>query len=354
MRRFCVADYAWNDYSRAVFKNKATFRQTESNIWIMAIDTADQPLVTVCIPVYNGAAFVHETIESVLQQDHPNFETLISVDLGNDRSAEICAQYAGRHNVSVAVQTSRLDWVRNTNHLIRRARGTFFCVMPHDDIVPRDYLLTLSRCLETNPHAINAYPRIAGFGEVDPEIRQPSIRGDLLSRTLDAILNHTSAVSFRGLIRRVAPVDGLFLATDIPGNCCADSLQILQHALRGELIGVDTLIYKKRFHAANTHQRWWGLPVNDRIDSWAAICAAMAAFSRRVNDRAAATTISKACARRLYGETQAPALLSNTEFLNPAVRARLEKQYGIHLQRRGFNDSTMRAASDALALRFAT
>ena len=46
-------------------------------------------LVSVCIPTYNSAAFVAETIESVLAQDHPSFELVIADHGSTDETAEV-------------------------------------------------------------------------------------------------------------------------------------------------------------------------------------------------------------------------------------------------------------------------
>ena len=45
--------------------------------------------VTVCVPVWNGEAFVEETLESVRAQTLEDISVLISVDRSDDRSAEI-------------------------------------------------------------------------------------------------------------------------------------------------------------------------------------------------------------------------------------------------------------------------
>ena len=36
-----------------------------------------EPLVSVCIPAYNNAAYIRETIDSVLNQTYPNLELKI-------------------------------------------------------------------------------------------------------------------------------------------------------------------------------------------------------------------------------------------------------------------------------------
>ena len=49
----------------------------------------ESPAISVCIPVYNGEAYVREAIESVLAQDYPNFELRVCENMSTDRTKEI-------------------------------------------------------------------------------------------------------------------------------------------------------------------------------------------------------------------------------------------------------------------------
>lgn len=51
------------------------------------------PLVSVILPVYNGARYVGEAIESVLSQDYRPIECIVVDDGSSDESAQIIARY---------------------------------------------------------------------------------------------------------------------------------------------------------------------------------------------------------------------------------------------------------------------
>lgn len=49
--------------------------------------TARPPLVSLCIPCFNGEAFLDETLASASSQDYPNRETLVVDGDSTDRRA---------------------------------------------------------------------------------------------------------------------------------------------------------------------------------------------------------------------------------------------------------------------------
>lgn len=60
------------------------------------MNTASQPLVSILTPVYNGAQYLSECIESVLAQTYPNWEYIIIDNCSTDGSVEIARQYAAK------------------------------------------------------------------------------------------------------------------------------------------------------------------------------------------------------------------------------------------------------------------
>lgn len=98
-----------------------------------------QPLVSICIPTYRGAASIGATIESVLAQTLPQFE-LIIVD---DRSPDVTLEVVGRYRdprIRVVVNERNLGAEGNWNRCLELARGRYYKLLPHDDLLAPDCL----------------------------------------------------------------------------------------------------------------------------------------------------------------------------------------------------------------------
>ncbi|MEO0721320.1 MAG: glycosyltransferase family A protein, partial [Pseudomonadota bacterium] len=67
-------------------------------------DTPTQPLVAIITPVYNGGAFLRETMESVQAQDYPNLVHVVLDNASTDDTDAIIADYA---DAKVPVSTAR-------------------------------------------------------------------------------------------------------------------------------------------------------------------------------------------------------------------------------------------------------
>ncbi|MEO7521916.1 MAG: glycosyltransferase family A protein [Gemmatimonas sp.] len=229
--------------------------------------------ITVCVPVYDAAAFVRETLDHIAAQTFRDFKVLVSVDECSDDSELVCRRMESDSRFEVVTQTRRLGWVGNVNWLIGQVDTPFFCITPHDDLLDPHYLQATRDLLMREPAAACAYSDIQGFGEQEPVISQPEVRGDRMQRVLDALLNHYSAVTFRGLIRRRNTEDRPLVPTGIPRDFAADTAWTVRLALRGELLRIPALLYRKRYDDSSVHAGWGALPRREHLQLQAGMVA---------------------------------------------------------------------------------
>lgn len=101
----------------------------------------NQPLVSICIPVYNGAAFIGETIASALAQTYPNTEIVVSDNASTDRTGDVVAEAAARDpRIRYERATTNVGPVGNFNRCLDLARGTYVKILCADDLLYPDCL----------------------------------------------------------------------------------------------------------------------------------------------------------------------------------------------------------------------
>ena len=102
--------------------------------------------ITIAIPLYNGADFVAETIESVLNQSYGDFEIIISDDGSTDASLEIVRRYSdSRIHLD---EHDHLGIAANWNRCLSLARGKYMKLLPQDDLLYSDCIQESVSCLE--------------------------------------------------------------------------------------------------------------------------------------------------------------------------------------------------------------
>jgi glycosyltransferase involved in cell wall biosynthesis len=116
--------------------------------------TSEQPLVSVLTPVYNGADFLVECIESVLAQTYQNYEYIIVNNCSTDRSLEIALAYAEKDKrIRVHNNQDFVGVIENHNiafGLISPA-AKYCKVVSADDFLFPEYLSRTMEVAEANP-----------------------------------------------------------------------------------------------------------------------------------------------------------------------------------------------------------
>jgi glycosyltransferase involved in cell wall biosynthesis len=102
-------------------------------------------LISVCLPVRNGASRMATVVGSIRAQDHANLELVISDNASTDGTEELCRDLtAGDDRVVYVRQRENIGLLNNFIATMRLARGALFRWVSDDDWLAAN---CLSRCL---------------------------------------------------------------------------------------------------------------------------------------------------------------------------------------------------------------
>jgi hypothetical protein len=206
-----------------------------------------KPEVSLCIPTWQAGAFIAKTLEHARAQTWPALRILISVDLCEDDTAEICHSIAAKDDrVQVFVQEQRQGWAGNVNFLLGKVETPLLAFFWHDDMIPPDYVEQLATAFADRPDAMSAYGNTQHFGTYNEfECGQP-FEGSLMHRLFDVLTTTNMGGMARNMMRREL-VD---LGLHIPALNGADYYEscwpwILHMVAAGPVIHVPNAIYHR-------------------------------------------------------------------------------------------------------------
>lgn len=117
-----------------------------------------QGLVSIGLPVFNGADFLTEAVSSILAQSYQNFELIICDNASTDGTEDICRAFAAADKRVRYLRSPRNEGAAaNYNRAFHEAHGEFFKWASHDDILAPDFLRVCVRALEEERTCVLAH-----------------------------------------------------------------------------------------------------------------------------------------------------------------------------------------------------
>jgi glycosyltransferase involved in cell wall biosynthesis len=175
------------------------------------------PTVSVCIPVYNGAAYIGEAIRSVLDQTYSDLELIVVDNVSTDGTADVVT----------GIEDPRLRLLRPSEHVaavpnwtraIAACEGRYVKLVCADDTLAPDNLERQVAALEAHSEAVLACAQRDIVDEAGrPLVRARGLAGmsgyvdgpDAIARCIRTGANpigEAAAVLMRGdVLRRVGP-----------------------------------------------------------------------------------------------------------------------------------------------------
>src|ERR1051325_9305127 len=139
--------------------------------------TVGRPRITVVTPSFNQAAYIEETIESVLAQSYPNLEYMVIDGGSTDGSVEIIKKYA--RSLTYWVSEPDRGQTHAINKGLARATGEIFAYLNSDDLYLPGALQAVADGFAAHPAAAVVYGKCVYIDAEGRELetRQASFNG---------------------------------------------------------------------------------------------------------------------------------------------------------------------------------
>lgn len=161
--------------------------------------TTEQPLVSICVPAYNAAETIAETLDSILKQSYPNILIHVSENASIDNTLQVLESIDDERIIihRNAVNVSGED---NFNRCIEIAEGKYTAIFHADDVYETDMVAKQVAFLEAFPEAGAAFTEASlidengkSIGEMSmPEGMGSSQRTYDFERILKAVLQYSN------------------------------------------------------------------------------------------------------------------------------------------------------------------
>lgn len=182
--------------------------------------------LSICIPTYNGADTISETLESIFKQSYKNFEIVVSDDCSKDQTEKVVKSFKDPR-IKLFKNKKNLGYGDNLNTFKKRITGEVMILMAQDDLLLKDALLKIANGF-LQDEDIGVVTRPFYQFEFDPKIPirywpPPSVRKDTIiainsnKELIEAAVAATYLVSCCAF--RVKYIDNLFTSHVFTSQC---------------------------------------------------------------------------------------------------------------------------------------
>lgn len=256
------------------------------------------PLVSIGLPVFNGAKSLAKALDSLLAQDYANLEIIISDNGSTDATPQICRLYEAKdHRVRYHRSEVNRGSIWNFNRVFELSSGEYFMWAAHDDCRGASFVSACVSAMEQRPDAVLCQvpteTYIEGRDEVMCITRLDSFgtKRTLLGRYWETLRNFP-ATAIYGLYRASA-----LRKTHMFQRCIATDIALIQElSIYGNFIGTNDglFTYVGRLNWNTIDQDyyaffgrktkpWWYLPFLALLgNQWQRVTGASLAFSTKL------------------------------------------------------------------------
>jgi glycosyltransferase involved in cell wall biosynthesis len=216
--------------------------------------SSGRPLVSIGLPVFNGANYLRQAIATILDQTYTDLELIISDNASTDDTPRICEEAARK---DARVRYSRLPAnvgaAANYNRVFEQARGAYFKWAAHDDVLAPTFVERAVDLLESQPLVVlcsSRTGRIDANGKITGLYPSEYAWNDQspVARFRNLVFSPHACVIVFGLIRR----DVLARTPLIGPYVNSDRVLLAELGLAGRICEVPEDLFFRRDHSGSS------------------------------------------------------------------------------------------------------
>lgn len=209
------------------------------------------PEITLALPVFNGANFIKDALDSIVGQSFTDFELIVCDNASEDDTCAIVQQYAAND--------SRIELIRNPRNIgasanynlgFKHGRGKYLKWCAHDDTLSPNYLEACIGVMDANPDVALAFGStlgITGQNEIVSPVgdETPSLDSNEPAKRFNQAIE-LSGTCF--------PIFGVFRRANLARSTLhrpyygSDRAVLAEAAIMGKFIRVEEAIFYNREH----------------------------------------------------------------------------------------------------------
>lgn len=218
----------------------------------------EAPLISIGMPVFNGAEYLHEAITSLLRQTYGNFELLISDNASVDETEIICRRFAeADRRIMYFRQSCNFGASNNFQYVLDMANGRYFMWAAADDIWAPNWLESLLDIHLANPMITGAIGKVKIIDQDGLPIRE-YLPKELAARSFGWVMFREFTGEGGGHViyglhkTSYLKLDVLKISgKQIWNGWSMDIPYLLRYLTRGEIRSTSKTFYKSRDHISS-------------------------------------------------------------------------------------------------------
>lgn len=109
------------------------------------------PLVSICIPTFNGGEFITAAMDSAITQTYNNLEIIVSDDASKDDTLEIINSYKDITDIPIYIYNHKPNGIgANWNNSLKKAKGEYIKFLFQDDLLEPSCISEMVEVLEND------------------------------------------------------------------------------------------------------------------------------------------------------------------------------------------------------------